>query len=173
MPHYTCSFTQNDAIRPGLLTRKWWDFTFKDFITSGNPNIPCWIFMMQQNVTRWLGSNTGLILGLCLANERGHYFVVTSLIGWAQSENQSCNMSSCLLNFHNKSDFLYIPNHILYIAKLLHYLKPFYQEQSWYLLALKHDSFPTHMLANCNFLTQLLIGCHLHRHQPIRGHVRK
>ena len=29
--------------------------------------------------------NTGLILGLCPANERWRYFVTTSLIGWAQA----------------------------------------------------------------------------------------
>ena len=29
--------------------------------------------------------NTGLILGLCPANERRRYFVTTSLIGWAQT----------------------------------------------------------------------------------------
>ena len=28
---------------------------------------------------------TGLILGLCPANERRRYFVTTSLIGWAQA----------------------------------------------------------------------------------------
>ena len=31
------------------------------------------------------GANTGLILGLRLANERRRYFVTTSLIGWAQT----------------------------------------------------------------------------------------
>ena len=31
---------------------------------------------------------TGLILGLCQANERRRYFVTTSLIGWAQAWNQ-------------------------------------------------------------------------------------
>ena len=31
---------------------------------------------------------TGLILGLRPANERLHYFVMTSLIGWAQAQNQ-------------------------------------------------------------------------------------
>ena len=33
----------------------------------------------------WPASNTGLILGLCPANERRRYFVTTSLIGWAQA----------------------------------------------------------------------------------------
>ena len=32
--------------------------------------------------------NTKLILGLCPANERRCYFVETSLIGWAQAQNQ-------------------------------------------------------------------------------------
>ena len=35
--------------------------------------------------------NTGLILGLCAATDRRWYFVTTSLIGWAQAYNQSCN----------------------------------------------------------------------------------
>ena len=30
-------------------------------------------------------SISGLILGLCPANERQHYFVMMSLIGWAQA----------------------------------------------------------------------------------------
>ena len=30
-------------------------------------------------------TNSGLILGLCPANERRRYFVTTSLIGWAQA----------------------------------------------------------------------------------------
>ena len=33
---------------------------------------------------------TGLILGLCPANERRCYFVTTSLIGWVQAQNQPC-----------------------------------------------------------------------------------
>ena len=36
-----------------------------------------------------LGS-TGMILGLCPANERRRYFVTISLIGWAQTWNQPC-----------------------------------------------------------------------------------
>ena len=32
----------------------------------------------------------GLILGLRPANERRRYFITTSLIGWAQAENQPC-----------------------------------------------------------------------------------
>ena len=35
--------------------------------------------------TMWYHSITGLILGLCLANERRCYFVTMSLIGWAQT----------------------------------------------------------------------------------------
>ena len=33
---------------------------------------------------------SGLILGLRPANERRRYFVTTSLIDWAQAENQPC-----------------------------------------------------------------------------------
>ena len=33
---------------------------------------------------------TGLILGLCPANERRGYFVTMSLIGWVQAENEHC-----------------------------------------------------------------------------------
>ena len=32
----------------------------------------------------------GLILGFCPSNERRHYFVTMSLIGWAQTSNQPC-----------------------------------------------------------------------------------
>ena len=35
--------------------------------------------------------NSGLIVGLCPANERQWYFVMTPLIGWVQAQNQSCN----------------------------------------------------------------------------------
>ena len=35
-----------------------------------------------------LGDKTGLILGLCPANERRRYKVTPSLIGWAQTKNQ-------------------------------------------------------------------------------------
>ena len=37
---------------------------------------------------------TELILGLRPANERQCYFVTTSLIGWAQTENQPCTSSN-------------------------------------------------------------------------------
>ena len=36
----------------------------------------------------------GLILGLCTANERRRYFVTTSPIGWAQTENQPSTVCS-------------------------------------------------------------------------------
>ena len=32
----------------------------------------------------------GLILGLCPANDRRHYFAMTCLIGWVQAKNQHC-----------------------------------------------------------------------------------
>ena len=44
---------------------------------------------MKQLKLNCLSNISGLILGLLLANERRHYFVTTSLIGWAQTLNQS------------------------------------------------------------------------------------
>ena len=44
-------------------------------------------------VTNELHGNTGLILGLRSANERGLYKVTPSLIGWAQTYNQPCKIS--------------------------------------------------------------------------------
>ena len=41
-------------------------------------------------------STTGLILGLCPANEKHHYKVTPSLIGWAQTQNQPCTIFVCL-----------------------------------------------------------------------------
>ena len=40
---------------------------------------------------------SGLILGLCPANERWHYFVTTPLIGWVQAYNQPwlCCIETC------------------------------------------------------------------------------
>ena len=37
--------------------------------------------------------DTGPIVGLRPANERRRYFVTTSLIGWAQAQNQPCEPS--------------------------------------------------------------------------------
>ena len=47
--------------------------------------------MKQQPWRIWV--NTRLILDMCSANERWHYFVITSLIGWAQTYNQPWNRS--------------------------------------------------------------------------------
>ena len=46
-------------------------------------------------ISVWLPwhNDTGLILGLCPANERRRYFVTTSLIGCAQAWNQPCDTS--------------------------------------------------------------------------------
>ena len=41
--------------------------------------------------------NVGLILCLCPANERRHYKVTPSLIGWAQTKNEPCNVMYTLL----------------------------------------------------------------------------
>ena len=46
------------------------------------------IYVTNGRVKYDLYSTSGLILGLCPANERRRYFVTTSLIGWAQTLNQ-------------------------------------------------------------------------------------
>ena len=52
--------------------------------------------------------HTGLILGLRRANERRCYFVRTSFIGWAQTENHPClhYFVSPYFNFPKGSDLL-------------------------------------------------------------------
>ena len=40
----------------------------------------------------WYDMTSGLILGLHAANGRRRYFVTTSLIGWAQTYNQPCDI---------------------------------------------------------------------------------
>ena len=35
--------------------------------------------------------NSGIILGVALANERGRYIVMSFLIGWAHTQNDPCN----------------------------------------------------------------------------------
>ena len=49
--------------------------------------------------------NAGLILGLHPANERRHYFVTTSLIGWMQAYNQHCNETT--LWIYHKGYYVY------------------------------------------------------------------
>ena len=39
---------------------------------------------------------TGLILGLHSANERQCYFVIMSLIGWTQTQNQPCEKETII-----------------------------------------------------------------------------
>ena len=53
----------------------------------------CCISSMSPNGIIWAQrvDNTGLILGLHSANERCHYKVMPSLIGCAQTYNQSSN----------------------------------------------------------------------------------
>ena len=41
------------------------------------------VYDYSSQTPRWL--NSGLIIGLRPANERRHYFVMTSLIDWAQT----------------------------------------------------------------------------------------
>ena len=41
-------------------------------------------------------TGTGIILCMCLANERWHYIVTSSLIGWAHTQNDPCT------NLHHK-----------------------------------------------------------------------
>ena len=61
-------------------------------------------YLIKSNGLLWLLSRTfpqknvltGLILGLHPANERHHYKVTLSLIGWAQTWNQHC-IDVCLL----------------------------------------------------------------------------
>ena len=58
-----------DSKSPLVHTMAWW-------LTSGNP-LPEWILIKIPD--------TGLILGLCPANERRRYKVTPSLIGWAHT----------------------------------------------------------------------------------------
>ena len=53
------------------------------------------VSLMPQSRNNYKTSTSGLILGLRPTNERRRYFVMTSLIGWAQASNQPC---TCLQN---------------------------------------------------------------------------
>ena len=48
------------------------------------PSTETWVV---DNISNWVyfRKESGLILGLCPANERWHYFVTMSLIGWVQA----------------------------------------------------------------------------------------
>ena len=48
---------------------------------------------MLHLLFRDIHTGTRLILGLCPASERWHYFVMISLIGWVQPWNQSCGIT--------------------------------------------------------------------------------
>ena len=68
---------------------------------------------------------TRLILGLCPANERRHYFVMTSLIGWAQAYNQPCFISHIAKKLLSQCHYLHgaylcIINHNSHHYILLH-----------------------------------------------------
>ena len=80
---------------PGILAGRYRDVTilaiacpFQLFLsgslinTGGFIICPCSSFLLTS---RWKCSFPGMILGLCVANGRRHYFVTTSLIGWAQT----------------------------------------------------------------------------------------
>ena len=54
------------------------------------------ILFDSESPIQMLGS-PGLILGLHPANERGLYFVMTSLNGWVQTENQHGSLSTQIL----------------------------------------------------------------------------
>ena len=47
------------------------------------------VLAKADHVHRKMSTYAGLVLALCSANERWCYFVMTSLIGWAQTYNQS------------------------------------------------------------------------------------
>ena len=46
----------------------------------------CWLFQMEYSPTIW----PGIILAMGSVNKRCHYNVVSSLIGWAQTQNDPC-----------------------------------------------------------------------------------
>ena len=64
-----------------------WQGTEKQYYISYTIDKPC------SRVTNIMNPDTRLILGLCPANERRHYFVTTYLIGWAQAETQPWDSS--------------------------------------------------------------------------------
>ena len=64
--------------RSGWYRLQWGEATTQALVVKAMPCTPL------KN-----GMPTRLILGLCPANERGRYFVTTSLICWAQAKNQS------------------------------------------------------------------------------------
>ena len=66
------------------VTRPQWVKLFKNIISLV-------VTMCVMQIAIHTGS--GLILGLCPANERLRYFVTTSLSGWAQALNQPCGLS--------------------------------------------------------------------------------
>ena len=94
-----------DLLHEGPVIREVWFF----FVVSLNKLLNCWWFKMTwglRNITLMgtkidkinrnyfsqhfpgkLFSYTGLILGLCPANERCWYKVMLSLIGWARTES--------------------------------------------------------------------------------------
>ena len=88
---------------------------------------------------------SGLILGLRLANERWRYFVTTSPVGWAQTQNQPCMSHSVIL-----------------MAQWKTVVSPLLMQRRY------------HSLAKSNIdlnQTCFLIGWQ-HSCQPIRSHVR-
>ena len=76
-----CSGRENVASIPGACTTC--NFAY---LVRGPLNLPfwCWDWNIPQEQGQY-DHDTGLILGLCSANERRRYFVTTSLIGWVQA----------------------------------------------------------------------------------------
>ena len=54
---------------------------------------------------RWRAYITGLILGLCPANEGRRYQVTPSLIGWAQTLKQPCITYHLTVIDHHQTSF--------------------------------------------------------------------
>ena len=66
-----------------------------------SPKTSATIKVMQATWRTSVMTSTGLILGLCPANERRRYKVVPSLIGWAQTYNQPLKHASyCMKNMY-------------------------------------------------------------------------
>ena len=59
-------------------------------IATGNSMLTYYEWDTGTDLSAPFWCTAGLILGLCPANGRQHYFVTTSLIGWAQAKNQPC-----------------------------------------------------------------------------------
>ena len=69
-----------------ILQTKFNEFSLRDFDDLIKSITICFSGLNNLMIQASIGSgNAGLILGLRPANERCHYFVTASLIGWAQT----------------------------------------------------------------------------------------